>query len=51
MFSAFICGMGYYTTIWGQFKDEETQQMKGNSVSSPDDVKAPFLQKQDDSPV
>nr|GMC88034.1 WAT1-related protein At1g70260-like [Ipomoea batatas] len=51
MFSAFICGMGYYTTIWGQFKDEETQQIKGSSVSLPDE-KVPLLRpSQDDSPV
>nr|GMD95589.1 WAT1-related protein At1g70260-like [Ipomoea batatas] len=51
MFSAFICGMGYYTTIWGQFKDEETQQIKGSSVSLPDE-KVPLLRpSQDDLPV
>lgn len=53
MLSACICGLGYYTTLWGQLKEDETKKdIKGNVSTS--DEKVPFLQEQeeeDDSQV
>ncbi|XP_060186074.1 WAT1-related protein At1g70260 [Lycium barbarum] len=53
MFSACICGLGYYTTLWGQLKEDETKRdMKVNVFAS--DERAPLLQEQqeeEDSPV
>lgn len=50
---AFICGVGYYTVLWGQIKDEDrtthTRDHKSNN-SSGDDQKVPLLQE-DDSQV
>ncbi|KAK4373204.1 hypothetical protein RND71_008588 [Anisodus tanguticus] len=46
MLSACICGLGYYTTLWGQLKEGETKKdMKGNTSAS--DEKVPLLQDQE----
>ncbi|XP_073021952.1 WAT1-related protein At1g70260-like [Primulina eburnea] len=47
MMGAFICGIGYYTVLWGQIKDEELQKLERGKISSIDDQKAPLLQDQD----
>lgn len=49
MMGAFICGAGYYTSLWGQFKDEENMQRKdsNNVKSSLSDEKVPLLQEGD----
>ncbi|KAK4371010.1 hypothetical protein RND71_010485 [Anisodus tanguticus] len=45
MLSACICGLGYYTTLWGQLKEGETKKdIKGNVSAS--DEKVPLLQDQ-----
>ncbi|XP_009765301.1 WAT1-related protein At1g70260-like isoform X1 [Nicotiana sylvestris] len=47
MLSACICGLGYYTTLWGQLKEDETKKdIKGNVSTS--DEKVPFLQEQEE---
>ncbi|KAL8532627.1 hypothetical protein ACS0TY_009000 [Phlomoides rotata] len=46
MMGAFICGVGYYTVLWGQIKDEDNVH-KSNHDSSTDDHKVPLLQDQD----
>lgn len=54
MMGAFICGVGYYTVLWGQIKDEDrtthTRDHKTSNNSSGDDQKVPLLQE-DDSQV
>ncbi|XP_051145479.1 WAT1-related protein At1g70260-like [Andrographis paniculata] len=50
MMGALICGVGYYTVLWGQFKDEETSMIDNNykgKISSMDDDKVPLLQDQE----
>ncbi|XP_042053441.1 WAT1-related protein At1g70260-like isoform X2 [Salvia splendens] len=44
---AFICGVGYYTVLWGQMKDEEASKLGGrNKIVSPSrDEKVPLLQQ------
>ncbi|XP_057775025.1 WAT1-related protein At1g70260-like [Salvia miltiorrhiza] len=37
---AFICGVGYYTVLWGQMKDEEMSKSEGGN-------KVPLLQQPD----
>uniref|UniRef100_M1E0Q7 Nodulin MtN21 family protein n=1 Tax=Solanum tuberosum TaxID=4113 RepID=M1E0Q7_SOLTU len=45
MLSACICGLGYYTTLWGQLKEDETMKnKKGNVITS--DERVPLLQEQ-----
>ncbi|XP_009790538.1 WAT1-related protein At1g70260-like [Nicotiana sylvestris] len=59
MFSAIICGLGYYTTLWGQLKDDETNKNIKGSTSTTSDEKVPLLQEkeveeeeeEEDSPV
>lgn len=59
MFSAIICGLGYYTTLWGQLKDDETSKNIKGSTSTTSDEKVPLLQEkeegeeeeEEDSPV
>lgn len=46
MMGAFICGVGYYTVLWGQIKDEDHVQKLDRSDSM-DDQKVPLLQDQD----
>ncbi|KAL3636327.1 hypothetical protein CASFOL_020874 [Castilleja foliolosa] len=38
MMGAFVCGVGYYTVLWGQIKDEEIQKLDHS-----DDQKVPLL--------
>ncbi|XP_051148463.1 WAT1-related protein At1g70260-like [Andrographis paniculata] len=49
MLGAFICGIGYYTVLWGQIKDEETSKLghgsKSCSSSNDDLKKVPLLQE------
>ncbi|KAK6139250.1 hypothetical protein DH2020_027005 [Rehmannia glutinosa] len=48
MMAAFVCGVGYYTVLWGQIKDEEKQKLIGNNIiSSTEENKVPLLQDQD----
>lgn len=47
MMGAFICGVGYYTVLWGQIKDEDGHVQKLNNDSYTDDKKVPLLQDQD----
>lgn len=47
MMGAFICGVGYYTVLWGQIKEEELQKLESGKISSSHDEKAPLLQDQD----
>lgn len=53
MMAAFICGVGYYTVLWGQIKEEETHKsdlIGNNKISSPayDETKEPLLLQEDD---
>ncbi|KAL9166203.1 hypothetical protein ABFS82_05G014400 [Erythranthe guttata] len=60
MMGAFVCGVGYYTVLWGQIKDDEAHNKSDNNKnnnnngkinsSSIDDVRVPLLEDQD-SPV
>ncbi|XP_073147956.1 WAT1-related protein At1g70260-like isoform X2 [Henckelia pumila] len=45
MMGAFICGVGYYTVLWGQIKEEELQKLESGKISSTDE-KVPLLQDQ-----
>ncbi|MCD7461200.1 hypothetical protein HAX54_045493 [Datura stramonium] len=46
MLSACICGLGYYTTLLGQLKEDETKKdMKGNLSAS--DERVPLLQEKE----
>ncbi|KAK4488851.1 hypothetical protein RD792_004641 [Penstemon davidsonii] len=51
MMSAFICGVGYYTVLWGQIKDDENNNNKlvnqsGKNVLSDENV--PLLQEEEE---
>ncbi|OMO89910.1 Drug/metabolite transporter [Corchorus olitorius] len=47
----FITGMGYYTVMWGQIREEELGKVgdveKGNDTTS-DQIKAPLLHKEEE---
>ncbi|GFP80076.1 wat1-related protein at1g70260 [Phtheirospermum japonicum] len=45
MMGAFVCGVGYYTALWGQIKDEEIQKLDHISGmnSTVHDQKVPLL--------
>ena len=45
MLSACICGLGYYTTLWGQLKEDETMKNKKGNVTTSDE-RVPLLQEQ-----
>ncbi|KAI3467490.1 hypothetical protein Pfo_024153 [Paulownia fortunei] len=45
MMGAFICGVGYYTVLWGQIKDEEMQKLDGSNKISSMEEKVPLLQE------
>ncbi|KAK6116498.1 hypothetical protein DH2020_049791 [Rehmannia glutinosa] len=47
MMGAFVCGVGYYTVLWGQIKDEEIQKLDHRANNSSVDEKVPLLQDQD----
>lgn len=48
MLSAIICGMGYYTTLWGQLKEDQTNKnIKGNMLPTTSDEKVPLLQERE----
>lgn len=47
MIGAFICGVGYYTVLWGQIKDEEINKLDDRGKNSFMDEKVPLLQDQD----
>ncbi|KAK6133608.1 hypothetical protein DH2020_032638 [Rehmannia glutinosa] len=47
MMGAFVCGVGYYTVLWGQIKDEELQKLDHRANNSSVDEKVPLLQDQD----
>ncbi|KAL8052586.1 hypothetical protein ABFX02_05G014600 [Erythranthe guttata] len=54
---AFVCGVGYYTVLWGQIKDDEAYNKLDNNKnknnngkinsSTIDDVRVPLLEDQD----
>ncbi|XP_060214353.1 WAT1-related protein At1g70260-like isoform X1 [Lycium barbarum] len=50
MFSAIVCGMGYYTTLWGQLKEDETSKnIKGSTLpTTTSDEKVPLLQEKEE---
>lgn len=51
---AVICGLGYYTLIWGQIAHDETDQRSKDtkSLPQPSDEKVPLLiPPEEDSPV
>lgn len=50
MLSAFISGMGYYTTLWGQLKedDQTSNNIKGGMLPTTCDEKIPLLQEKED---
>ncbi|KAG5604418.1 hypothetical protein H5410_025910 [Solanum commersonii] len=49
MLSAIICGMGYFTTLWGQLKDDETSKnIKGSILPTTSDEKVPLLEEREE---
>ncbi|XP_011087082.1 WAT1-related protein At1g70260-like [Sesamum indicum] len=44
MMGAFVCGVGYYTVLWGQMKDEAMQKSDGGNKNDVPDQKVPLLQ-------
>lgn len=49
MLSAIICGMGYFTTLWGQLKDDETSKnIKGRILPTTSDEKVPLLEEREE---
>ncbi|KAK4721228.1 hypothetical protein R3W88_011461 [Solanum pinnatisectum] len=44
MLSACICGLGYYTTLWGQLKEDETMKNKKGNVTTSDE-RVPLLEE------
>lgn len=53
MMGAFVCGVGYYTVLWGEIKDGEAQKSDHGKIngSSTSDQKVPLLQDKDDCEV
>lgn len=53
MMGAVICGLGYYTLIWGQIAHDETDKRPKDSRGlPPPDEKVPLLEeREEDSPV
>ncbi|XP_015170360.1 WAT1-related protein At1g70260-like [Solanum tuberosum] len=47
MLSACICGLGYYTTLWGQLKEDETMKNKKGNVTTSDE-RVPLLEEQEE---
>ncbi|KAI3452765.1 hypothetical protein Pfo_009428 [Paulownia fortunei] len=46
MMGAFVCGVGYYTVLWGQIKDEEMHKLDHSwGKNSSMDEKVPLLQE------
>ncbi|KAM3303968.1 WAT1-related protein [Capsicum chacoense] len=50
MLSAIICGMGYYTTLWGQLNEDEqtSKKLKGSMLPTTSDEKVPLLQEREE---
>ncbi|KAF3677190.1 putative WAT1-related protein-like [Capsicum annuum] len=50
MLSAIICGMGYYTTLWGQLNEDEqtSKKIKGSMLPTTSDEKVPLLQEREE---
>lgn len=50
MLSAIICGMGYYTTLWGQLKEDNqtSKNIKGSILPTTSDEKVPLLQEREE---
>ncbi|KAL0385583.1 UNVERIFIED_CONTAM: WAT1-related protein [Sesamum radiatum] len=44
MMGAFVCGVGYYTVLWGQIKDEAIQKSDVGNKNDVPDQKVPLLQ-------
>ncbi|KAH6805240.1 hypothetical protein C2S51_030071 [Perilla frutescens var. frutescens] len=51
MMGAFVCGVGYYTALWGEIKDGETNKLDDKRNGSSTDEKVPLLQDQVDCEV
>ncbi|XP_057810957.1 WAT1-related protein At1g70260-like [Salvia miltiorrhiza] len=51
MLGAFVCGVGYYTVLWGEVKDGETQRLDDRRSDSSTAEKVPLLQDRDDCEV
>lgn len=52
MMGAFICGVGYYTVLWGEIKDGEMQRLDhDNQKDLSTDEKVPLLQDRVDCEV
>ncbi|KAG6398805.1 hypothetical protein SASPL_140276 [Salvia splendens] len=51
MMGAFVCGMGYYTVLWGEIKEGEAQRLDDRRNDSSTAEKVPLLQDKDSGQV
>ncbi|KAL2543138.1 WAT1-related protein [Abeliophyllum distichum] len=45
MMGAFVCGVGYYTVMWGQTREDDEMHKNSRNLSSSSDEKVPLLQE------
>ncbi|XP_042022779.1 WAT1-related protein At1g70260-like [Salvia splendens] len=51
MMGAFVCGVGYYTVLWGEIKEGEAQRLDDSRNDSSTAEKVPLLQDKDSGQV
>ena len=51
MMGAFVCGMGYYTVLWGEIKEGVAQRLDDSRNDSSMPEKVPLLQDKDSGGV